>query len=66
MTLRVTLRRTGRGNWRPLVLDVVQLPREQGRLFRKDDGELDLVKEQERWVIDGREWRVARVEGRKR
>lgn len=66
MTVRVTLRPTGRGNWRPLVLDVLSLPREQGYLFRKDDSELGLVKPRETWVIDGREWRVAKVEARKR
>lgn len=66
MTLRVTLRRKGRGNWRPLVLDVVSLPREQGYLFRKDDSEVGLVKARETWVIDGREWRIAGVEEKKR
>lgn len=66
MTLRVTLRPTGRGNWRPLVLEVHSFPRQQGYLFRKDDGEMDLVKARETWVIDGREWRVAKVEERKR
>jgi hypothetical protein len=66
VTLRVTLRPAGRGNWRPLVLDVVNFPREQGYLFRKDDSELDIVKKRETWVIDGRDWRVAKVEERKR
>lgn len=66
MTVRVTLRRRGRGNWRPLVLDVVSLPREQGYLFRKDDSELGLVKSREAWLIDGHEWRVSKVEERKR
>lgn len=66
MTKRVTLRPVGRGNWRPLVFDIVSFPRKQGYLFHKDDGELEIVKPREVWIIDGREWRVAKVEDRKR
>lgn len=59
---KVTLRPTGRGNWRPLVLVVESYPRQQGRLFRRDDSELELVERQDEWVINGREFRVAKVE----
>jgi hypothetical protein len=64
-TRRVTLRPTGPGNWRPLVLEVVSFPREQGRLFNKDDGDLELIEPRDVWTINGREFRVAKVEGRK-
>lgn len=59
---KVTLRPVGRGNWRPLVVEVLSFPRQQGRLFRKDDGELELVDRSDTWVINGREFRVAKVE----
>lgn len=60
--MKVVLRPAGRGNWRPLVLEVKRFPRQQGRLFRKDDSELELVKMGDTWVIDGRSWRVAEVQ----
>jgi hypothetical protein len=67
--MKVTLRPVGRGNWRPLVLEVTGYPRRQGSLFRGHpargaasiDAELDLVKRGDTWVIDGRPWRVAEV-----
>lgn len=65
MKKRVTLRPKGRGNWRPLVIDVVAFPRKQGRLFRKDDSDVELVKLRDTWVIDGSEWQVATVENLK-
>lgn len=60
--LRVTLRPIGKGNWRPMVVDVHSLPREQGRLFRKDDSELDLVKRQDEWKVGDRKMRVVKIE----
>lgn len=59
---RVTLRPTGRGNWRPLIVVVESYPRQQGRLFRRDDGELELVDRSDTWVVNDRVFRVARVE----
>jgi hypothetical protein len=59
--VKVVLRPVGRGGWRPLVLEVQGFPRKQGYLFHKDDGERELVKQGDRWVIDGREFRVAEV-----
>jgi hypothetical protein len=59
--VKVVLRPVGRGGWRPLVLEVRAFPRKQGYLFHKDDSERELVKQGDRWVIDGREFRVAEV-----
>lgn len=65
--MKVTLRPVGRGNWRPLVLDVRGFPRQQGMLFRGHpgtesiDADRDLIRRGSIWVIDGREWRVAEV-----
>lgn len=61
------LRPLGRGNWRPLVLDVRGFPRVQGFLFRGHpgaesiDSDRELVKLGDVWQIDGREWRVSEV-----
>jgi hypothetical protein len=63
---RVTLRPPGRGNWRPFVLLVESYPRQQGRLFRQDDSEMELVEPSDTWVVNGREFRVAKVEELKR
>lgn len=60
--MRITLRPSGRGRWRPLVLVIVSFPRQQGRLFRRDDGELELVKIRDTWLVAGREFKVAKVE----
>ena len=57
----VVLRPVGRGNWRPLVLEVRRLPRVQGYLFRRDDADVQLVRLGDVWTIDGRDWRVAEV-----
>lgn len=64
MTIRVTLRPRGRGAWRPLVVDIVQFPLEQGRLFRKDAEAIDLVERGDTWVVRGRQYRVAKTEDR--
>jgi len=66
--VKITLRPTGRGNWRPLVLTIDAYPRIQGSLFRgtpwnKDtiDADRQLVHVGDTWTIDGRRWRVAGV-----
>lgn len=59
---RVTLRPVGRGGWRPLVVEIVSYPRAQGRLFRQDDSQLELVDRGDVWVVNGRELRVSKVE----
>lgn len=70
--MRVTLRPVGRGNWRPLVLEVLQFPRQQGLLFRGHpgaesiDADRDLVRRGDVWTIAGRDWRVAKVENTRR
>jgi hypothetical protein len=65
--VKITLRPSGRGNWRPLVLSVEGYPRVQGYLFRGHvgaesiDADRQLVKVGDTWTIDGRTWRVAGV-----
>lgn len=65
--MKITLRPTGRGNWRPLVLTVQGFPRMQGFLFRGHpgaesiDADRQLVRVGDTWTIDGRPWRVAGV-----
>lgn len=66
--MKVTLRPVGRGNWRPLVLEVRGFPREQGLLFRGHpgsesiDADRQLVRVGGIWTIEGRPWRVAKVQ----
>lgn len=66
--MMLVLRPIGRGNWRPLRVEVVGFPRVQGMLFRGSpdrvdsiDADRSLVKQGDVWVIDGRHWRVAEV-----
>ncbi len=66
--MKLTLRPLGRGNWRPLRLEVTGYPRLQGQLFRGTphgresiDADRELVKAGDVWMIDGRRWRVAEV-----
>ena len=58
---QIVLRPVGRGAWRALILNVVQYPRVQGRLFHLDDGELELARKGDQWVINGRAYRVAEL-----
>lgn len=66
--MKLVLRPLGRGNWRPLVLNVERFPRLQGSLFRGKphsadtiDADRQLVRSGDVWVIDGRQWRVSEV-----
>jgi hypothetical protein len=66
--VKITLRPVGRGNWRPLVLEVKGFPRQQGLLFRGHpgaesiDADRQLVRAGDTWVIDGRPWAVSKVQ----
>ena len=64
----LVLRPVGRGNWRPMVLEVKAFPRLQGTLFRGTkwredsiDADRQLVKVGDTWTVDGRQWRVSEV-----
>jgi hypothetical protein len=66
--VKITLRPVGRGNWRPLVLEVKGFPRQQGLLFRGHpgvdsiDADRQLVRAGDTWVIAGRPWAVSKVQ----
>lgn len=65
--MKLVLRPIGRGNWRPLVLEVKAFPRKQGQLFRGHQGEQSIDADRElarvgdTWAIGGRPWRVSEV-----